>query len=165
MRRFTRRRCLYGRCVGLDPFCNVGRGVAVEGAIKIFGYVADVRCREDVLQFPEGVIWTQRLYLEYVDRGPGYPAGLQRVDQSHLVNDRSTRCVDESRRRLHQGELGCPDQPFGTTAQDEMDCHDVGLAEQRLLVHEGGTGSAGFLLSEVLAPGARLLPRDRRYGR
>jgi hypothetical protein len=37
-----------------------------------------------------------------------------------------------------------------------MDRHDVGLAEQRLLVHEGGTGGAGFLLSEVLAPGNHL---------
>src|ERR1700738_2943306 len=72
MRRFARRRCLYGRCVNLDPFCDVGRGIA-------------------------------------------YPARLQHFDQSRLVDDRSTRCVDESRRRLHQRELGRPDQPFGTT--------------------------------------------------
>src|SRR6266404_9403949 len=154
--RFTRSGCLCGRCVGLDPFCDVGRGVAVESSIKIFGYVADVRRREDVLQLPERMVGLQRLDVEYINCGAGDSARLQRFDQSHLINDRSARCVDESRRRLHQGELGCPDQPFGTTAQDEMDCHDVGLAEQRLLVHEGGTGSAGFLLSEVLAPGDRL---------
>src|ERR1700738_771758 len=88
MRRFARRRCLYGRCVNLDPFCDVGRGVAVEGPIKIFGYVADVRRREDVLQLPEGVIQTQRLHLEYVDRGPGDPACLQRFDQGRLIDDR-----------------------------------------------------------------------------
>src|SRR5437016_5063157 len=120
MRSFTCRRWLCGRCVGLEPLRDVGRGIAVEGPIEIFGYVADVRRREDVLQLPEWVIQTQRLHLEYVDRGPGYPARLQCFDQSHLVDDRSTRCVDESRRRLHQGELGCPDQPFGPTAQDEM---------------------------------------------
>src|SRR6266436_7339009 len=156
MRSVTRRSWLCGRCVGLEPLRDVGRGIAVEGPIEIFSYVADVRRREDVLQLAEGVIWSQRLHLEYVDRGRGDPARLQRFDQSHLVDDRTTRCVDESRRRLHQGELGCPDQPFGTTAQDEMDCHDVGPAEQRLLVHEGGTGGAGFLLSEVLAPGDHL---------
>src|SRR6266481_7391859 len=110
MRSVTRRKWLCGRCVGLEPLRDVGRGIAVEGPIEIFGYVADVRRREDVLQPPEGVIQTQRLLLEYVDRGAGYPARLQRFDQSHLVNDRTTRCIDEPRRRLHQGELGCRDQ-------------------------------------------------------
>src|SRR6202048_1812113 len=155
MRRFARCRWLYGRCVNLDPFCDVGRGVAVEGPIKIFGYVADVRRREDVLQLPERMVGLQRFDVEYINGGTSDLTRLQSFNQSRLVDDRSTRCVDESRRRLHQGELGCPDQLFGTTAQDQMDCHDVGLAEQRLLVHEGSTSGAGFLLSEALAPGDR----------
>src|SRR5260370_13377892 len=153
MRRFARRRRLYERCVGLDPFCDVGRGVAVEGPIEIFGYVADVRRREDGIQLAERMVGLQRLDIEYINGGAGDPARLQRFDQSRSVDDRSTRCVDKPRRRLHQGELGCPDQPFGTTAQDEMDGHDIGLAKQRPLVHEGDTGGAGFLLSEGLAPG------------
>src|ERR1700758_2413619 len=151
--KIVRRRWLCRRCVDLEPFCDVGSGVAVEGPIKIFTDVADVWRCEGVLLLPEGMIRGQRLNVKHVDRSPGYPARLQRFDQSHLVDDRTTRRVDEPRRRLHQGELGCPDQPVGTVAQDEMDRHDVGLAEQRLLVHEGGTGGAGFLLSEVLAPG------------
>src|ERR1700732_5323981 len=99
-RSVTRRRWLGGRCCGLEPLCDVGRGIAVEGPIKIFGYVADVRRREDVLQLPEGVIRRQRLNVKHVDRSPGYPARLQRFDQSHLVDDRTTRCVDEPCRRL-----------------------------------------------------------------
>jgi hypothetical protein len=39
------------------------------------------------------VIWSQRLRLEYIDRGPGYPVRLQRFDQGHLVDERTTRCV------------------------------------------------------------------------
>src|ERR1700738_1451171 len=156
MRRFARCRWLYGRCVKLDPFCDVGRGVAVEGPIKIFGYVADVRRREDVLQLPERMVGLQRFDVEYINGGTSDLTRLQSFNQSRLVDDRSTRCVDESRRRLHQGELGCPDQLFGTTAQDQMDGHDVGFAEQRLLVDEDSTRGAGLLLGEVLAPGDHL---------
>src|ERR1700741_1630193 len=50
MSRFAHRRYLCGRCVNIDPFCDAGRGIAVEGPIEIFGYVADVRRCEDVLQ-------------------------------------------------------------------------------------------------------------------
>src|SRR5260221_11536115 len=141
MRRFTRRRCLYGRCVGLDPFSDVGRGVAVESPIKIFGSVADVRRREDVLQLPEGMVGRQWLGFEYVDRGPGYPARLQRLDQSHLVDDRTTRCVDESRRRLHQGELGRSDHPL------------VRLLKTRWTVTTSASGNS-VCLSTRVAPAA-----------
>src|SRR5258708_19510732 len=76
MRRFARRRRLYERCVGLDPFCDVGRGVAVEGPIEIFGYVADVRRREDVIQLAERMVGLQRLDIEYINGGAGHPPPL-----------------------------------------------------------------------------------------
>src|SRR6201993_3362087 len=79
-----RRRWLCRRCVDLEPFCDVGSGVAVEGPIKIFADVADVWCCEGVLQLPEGMIRRQRLYVEYVDGCAGVPVRLQRFDQGCL---------------------------------------------------------------------------------
>jgi hypothetical protein len=66
------------------------------------------------------------------------------------------RCVDEPRRRLHQGKLGAPDQASGAPAQDEMHRDDVRLAKQRRLVDESGVGGTGRLLGQVLAPGDHL---------
>jgi hypothetical protein len=138
--------------VGLEPGGNAGGGIAVEGSIEILGDVADVWGRENVVQLPEGMVGRQWLGFEHIDRGPGDPARLQRFDQGHLIDDRTARCVDESRRRLHHGEFGRSDQPFGTIAEDEMDGHDIGFAEQRLLVDEMRAGRGGLLFGEVLAP-------------
>ncbi len=77
------------RRVGFEPSGNIDRGICIERAIEVLGDVADVRRREDVVQFPEGVIGRQRLHVEYIDRCAGDPARLQRLDQGRLIDDRT----------------------------------------------------------------------------
>src|ERR1700744_2831058 len=75
--------------VGLEPGGNAGGGIAVEGSVEILGDVADVWGRENVVQFPEGMIGRQRLHVKYTDRRAGDPARLQRLDQGRLIDDRT----------------------------------------------------------------------------
>src|SRR6266436_7077890 len=149
---------LPSRRVGLEPRGDAGGSVAVEGAIKLFRHVADVWRRKQIVQRSERVIGGQGGCTEHGDGRTRYRAGLQRLDQRRLINNRTARRIDQPRRRLHQGELGRPDQASGAAAQDEMDRDDIRLAEQCLLVYESGAGSARLRLGQVLAPGDHLHP-------
>src|ERR1700722_17863809 len=73
--------------VGFEPGGNIGCGVCIEDAIELLGDVADVGRREDVVEFPEGMIGRQRLDVEYIDRRAGDPALPQRLDQGRLIDD------------------------------------------------------------------------------
>ena len=66
------------RGVGLEPRGDAGGSVAVEGAIKLFRHVADVRRRQQIVQRSERVIGGQGLCIEHVDGRTRDRAGLQR---------------------------------------------------------------------------------------
>ena len=53
--------------MGVEPLPNIRDGILVERLVKTLRYVGDMRCCEDVVQRPEGVIRRQRLNVEYVD--------------------------------------------------------------------------------------------------
>src|SRR5260370_23220508 len=74
--------------VGLVPRGDAGGSVAVKGAIKLFRHVADVRRRQQIVQRSERVIGEQGLCIEHVDGRTRDRAGLQRLDQRRLINNR-----------------------------------------------------------------------------
>src|SRR5713226_5790649 len=75
------------RGVGLEPRGDAGGSVAVEGAVKLFRHVADVRRCQQIVQRPEWVIGGQGLGIEHVDGRTRDRAGLQRLDQGCLINN------------------------------------------------------------------------------
>ena len=63
-----------------------------------------MRTDRQVVDFEERAFCVQRLDLRHVDSGGNYLAGLKRLLQSRLVNQRTPGAVDEYRRRLHLSE-------------------------------------------------------------
>ena len=67
-------------------------------------------------------------------RAPRQRCGVtQNLDQRRLVNDRSTRGIDEPGRWLHGLQLGRSDQALRPLAQDEVDRQDVGARKSSSL--------------------------------
>lgn len=60
---------LSGRRLTFQPGGDLGGGIAVERPIEFLGDVADMRCRDDVLECPEWMAVGQWLGIEYIDRG------------------------------------------------------------------------------------------------
>src|SRR5258707_5536824 len=112
-----------------------------------------MRRGQDVIQRPEWVIRRQRLDVEYVERRASNAAFTQNLDERRLVNDRSTRGIDESGRWLHGLQLGRSDQPLRPLAQDEVDRQDVRDAEESLLGAQPRSACLRLVCREVLAPG------------
>ena len=65
-----------------------------------------VRRDHDVAHVPQGRVGGQGLPGEYVETRPRYPAFLERPDQDVLLDDLTSRDVDEVGRLLHGPELG-----------------------------------------------------------
>lgn len=90
-----RRRAMKLIAAGLpQPAGDLGRGLAVEGAIDTVGDVTDVRSRDNRVQRAQRVPSRQRLGVKDVESGPGESAGPQGIDESWLVDDRAAGCVD-----------------------------------------------------------------------
>src|SRR5579863_3177263 len=113
------------------------------------------RCQDGV-QRSEGVVWRQRLNVEYVDRRAGDLLVLQHADQSLLVDDWPARRIDQPRRRLHSRQLRGTYQAARSAAQYHMDRQDVGLLEQLVLGYEDRARISGGLGRHVLAPGNQI---------
>src|SRR6266436_6086370 len=77
---------------------------------------------------------------------------LQNLDERRLVNDRSTRGIDESGRWLHCLQLGRSDQALRPLAQDEVDRQDVSAAEEFLLGDQPRSEGLRPVCREILAP-------------
>src|SRR6266436_188759 len=78
---------------------------------------------------------------------------MQNLDERRLVNDRSTRGIDESGRWLHCLLLGRSDQALRPLAQDEVDRQDVSVPEEFLLGDEPRSACFRLVHRKVLAPG------------
>src|ERR1700682_6486343 len=87
--------------MGGEPLPNIRNGILVERLVQTIRYVADMRRRQHVVQRPEGVRRRQRLSVEYIDRRAGDPLVLQDADQRLLVDDRSSRRIDQPGGWLH----------------------------------------------------------------
>src|SRR6202522_2358773 len=129
---------------------DIRNGVLVERLVKTLRYVAR-RCQY-VVERPEGVRRRQRLNVEYVDGRAGDLLVLQYADQSLLVHDRATRCIDQPGRWLHSRQLRGPYQAARTAAQHQMDRQDVGALKQLVLGNQDCACGFGGLGSQVLAP-------------
>src|SRR5580704_14490696 len=90
----------------IQPLRNILDRVAIESPVEVSGDVPDMRRRQDVFQRPERVIHRQGFDVEYVERRASDAAFTQNRDECRLVNDRTTRGVDESGRWLHRLQLG-----------------------------------------------------------
>jgi hypothetical protein len=115
-----------------------------------------MRCCEDVVQRPEGVIRRQRLNVEYVDRRASDLLVLQHADQSLLFDDWPARRVDQPSRRLHSRQLRGTYQAARSAAQHKMDRQDIRLLEQLILGYQDCARSFGGLGRHVLAPGNQI---------
>jgi hypothetical protein len=124
-----------------------------------------MRCCEDVVQRPEGVIRRQRLNVEYVDRRAGNLFVLQHADQGLFFDDWPARRIDQPRCRLHSRQLSGTNQAARSAAQRKMDRKDIRLLEQLILGNQGCARSFGGLGRHVLAPGNQIhsksLPNPR----
>src|SRR6202011_4639436 len=92
--------------------------------------IGDMWCCQDVVQRPEGVIWRQRLNVEYVDRRASDLLVLQHADQSLFFDDWPARRIDQAGRRLHSSQLRGTYQAARSAAQHKMDRQDIRLLEQ-----------------------------------
>ena len=77
--------------------------------LRVLRAPAQVRGGDEVRQGQQG-IRARRLLLENVSGRSGQPARLQRGAQRRLIHDAAARRVDESGRRLHEGELIRPEE-------------------------------------------------------
>src|ERR1700691_2080274 len=84
-----------------------------------------MRCCQDIVQRPEGVIRRQWLDVEYVDRRASDLLVLQHADQSLLFDDWPARRVDQPSRRLHSRQLRGTYQAARSAAQHKMDRQDT----------------------------------------
>src|SRR5712664_1014037 len=74
----------------------------------------------------------QRLVLVNIQsRASNYPA-LQRRHQRRLIHDRSTRCVDQERRRLHPAEFRRVEQSPRLRQQRHVHADKIGLTKKRV---------------------------------
>jgi hypothetical protein len=94
----------------------------------------------------------QGFLVEHIKRGPRYRMRLQDLDERRLIDDWTTRSVDQSSGRLHQRKLGGSNKSSGTSAQDEMDGYDVRLSKQLVLGNQCCTRRGSDFRSHVLAP-------------
>src|SRR5580700_2006075 len=85
----------------VEPLPNVRNRILIERLVKPLRDIADVRCCQDVVQRPEGMIWRQGLNIEYVDRCASDLLVFQHTDQSLFFDDRTARGIDQPCRRLH----------------------------------------------------------------
>ena len=53
--------------------------------------------KHDVVHFHQGILNRQRFVFKDIQRGPRETFGLQRFDQRFLLDNRSTRRVDQHR--------------------------------------------------------------------
>src|SRR3954470_18332505 len=104
--------------------------IAIESPVEVSGDVTDMRRGQDIIQRPERVIRRQGLDVEHVERRAGDTAFTQKLDERRLVNNRSTRGIDESGRWLHGLQLGRSDQSLRPLAKDEVDRQDVSVPEE-----------------------------------
>src|SRR6266446_10075884 len=102
--------------IGVEPLPNIRDGILEECFVKTLRSVCDMRRRQYVVQRSKRVIRRQRLNVEYVDRRARDLLGLQRADQSLLVDDRPARRVDQQGRWLHSLQLRGPYQAARTVA-------------------------------------------------
>src|SRR5580700_291648 len=114
----------------VEPLPNVRNRILIERLVKPLRDIADVRCCQDVVQRPKGVIRRQRLNIEYVDRCAGDLLVLQDADQSLFFDDWPARRIDQPRRRLHSRQLRGANQAARSAAQHKMDRQYIGLIEQ-----------------------------------
>src|SRR3954470_18457246 len=104
--------------------------IAIESPVEVSGDVTDMRRGQDIIQRPERVIRRQGLDVEHVECRTSDAAFTQNLDKRRLVNDRSTRGIDESGRWLHCLQLGRSDQAFRPSTEDEVDRQDVSVPEE-----------------------------------
>jgi hypothetical protein len=111
--------------VRLDRGHDLTEGVPV----TLAGDVADVRQQQRVGQRAQRAVRRQRLGLEDVQARAGDPAGPQHLDQRLLVDERSSRRVDQVGRRLHQRQLSRADEMAGGGFGAHVHADHVGRAE------------------------------------
>ena len=73
----------------------------------------------------------------------------RRLHQGRLVDDRAARRVDEDRGRLHPGEVPGIDQVVRLLRQQDVERHDVGLAQQLLERHQLDAQGRGCIRRHV----------------
>src|SRR5579863_9273301 len=152
----------------VEPLQNVRNSILIERLVKMLRDVSDMRCCQDVVQRPEGVIWRQRLNVEYVDRRASEFLALQHADQSLLFDDWPARRIDQPGRRLHSRQLRGAYQAARSAAQHKMNRQDIRLLEQLILGYKDCARSFSGLGRHVLAPGNQIHsksapnPRDLR---
>src|SRR5580704_2702657 len=66
----------------VEPLLNVRNRILIERLVKALRDIGDMRCCQDIVQRPEGVIWRQRLNIEYVNCRASDLLVLQHADQS-----------------------------------------------------------------------------------
>src|SRR5258708_35953714 len=107
------------RILVLDPCSDRSRRVAVKSPVEVFCNESDMRRRQQILEGSEWVRRWQGLGIENVDGRARDSLRAQGLDERLLVDDRTARRVDPSRRRFHECQVCGADEPAGALAQDE----------------------------------------------
>src|SRR3546814_4329763 len=100
----------------LFPYTTLFRS-AIEMGIVLARYVADVRCRHNVVQPAQRAVCRQRLVVEKVKRGVADALGLQDLSQRRLVDDRAALGVDDPGGWLYKCQHPGVQQPDRTSTR------------------------------------------------
>ena len=138
----------------------------VESAIEILSDIADVRRREDVLQLAEGVVGRPTAPSSNTSTAaPAIPTCLHRFDQGHLVDDRTTRCVDEFAVGFIRSNSAGPISPLVRLLRTRWTVMTSASRNSVCLSTRVAPAPAGLLLDQVLAPGDHLHAEGEAYAR
>src|SRR5580692_174021 len=124
--------------LALDPCRDRSRRIGVESPVEVFCNESDMRRRQEVLEGTEWMCRWQGLGIENVHGRSCDSLRAQGLDERLLIDDRTARCVDQSRRRFHECQFGGADETAGALAQDEVDGHDIRPPKKFVLRREFG---------------------------
>src|SRR3990172_61078 len=110
------------------------RGLGLKLYHRFAGVEGEVRGEDDVRRAPQRVVRRRRLDTRHVKASAAQPTRCQRRSKSLLVNDSTTRCVNEERRWLHERQLALADQVAGLRREWHVNRQRVSFSNQSVEV-------------------------------
>src|SRR6185437_11091469 len=108
---------------------DIVKAVAQPRDVTLERRSGEMRREYDVVELEQRVVGGRWLLVEYVEAGAKQIARTQSSCHRLLVDDGSTRGIDDDRGLLHQREFACADQVACRFVQRHMQRENVGMAQ------------------------------------